>query len=58
MSSVSITFVRGDSRTFAIDGNVLGLVSATGLDKANVEVFTQKSAIGDGDIVTGQRVGS
>ncbi|HNW87678.1 MAG TPA: phage tail family protein [Candidatus Limiplasma sp.] len=58
MSQISITFARNDGRTFAIDGSVLGLVSATGLDKANVEVFTQKAAVGDGDIVTGQRVGS
>lgn len=58
MSSITVKFIRGDGRTFAIDGNTLGLVAATGLDKANVEVFTQKAAVGDGDIVTGQRVGS
>lgn len=58
MSSITVQFIRGDGRTFAIDGATLGLVAAAGLDRANVEVFTQKSAIGDGDIVTGQRVGS
>lgn len=55
---IKVSFVRNDGKTFAIDDSVLGLVSARGLDEANVEVFTQKSAIGDGDIVTGQRVGS
>ena len=58
MSGLTLKFVRGDGRTFAMDGGVFGLVSATGLDEANVEVYTQKAAVGDGDIVTGQRVGS
>lgn len=58
MSGITVTFVRGDGRTFAIDGGTLGLVAASGLDSANVEVFTQKAAVGDGDLVTGQRVGS
>lgn len=58
MSGITLRFVRGDGRAMAVDGTVLGLVSATGLDKANMEVFTQKAAVGDGDIVTGQRVGS
>ena len=42
----------------SIDDTTLGLIAAKGLDAANVETFTQKSAIGDGDLVTGQRVGS
>lgn len=58
MSGITVRFVRGDGRTFAIDGNTLGLTAAVGLDKPNVEVFTQKAAVGDGDLVTGQRVGS
>lgn len=58
MNSITVKFVRGDGRTFGIDGGSLGLVAATGLDQANVEVFSQKAALGDGDVVTGQRVGS
>lgn len=55
---ITVNFVRSDGKTFSIDNSVLGLVSAKGLDEANVEVFSQKAAVGDGDIVTGQRVGS
>ena len=58
MSKTSIRFVRSDQKTFAIDGSIFGLTAAKGLDEPNIEVFTQKSAVGDGDIVTGQRVGS
>jgi len=55
---MTLQFIRGDERSFTVDGGVLGLLAATGLDQANVEVFTQKAAVGDGDIVTGSRVGS
>lgn len=58
MSRIAINIIRSDGRTFAIDDTVIGLTAAKGLDEANVEVFTQKAAVGDGDIVTGQRVGS
>ncbi len=58
MGGMTVKFVRSDGRTFAIDGVTLGLTDATGLDSANVEVFSQKAALGDGDLVTGQRVGS
>lgn len=55
---ITLQFLRNDDRSFTVDGGTLGLVAATGLDQANVEVFTQKAAVGDGDIVTGSRVGS
>ncbi len=58
MSGITVRFVRGDGRTFAVDGSTLGLVTASGLDEPTLEVFAQKAAIGDGDLVTGQRVGS
>jgi hypothetical protein len=58
MNGITVKFVRGDGRTFSIDGGALGLTDAGGLDSANVEVFSQKAALGDGDLVTGQRVGS
>ena len=58
MSRIAINFVRSDGRTLAIDDSVLGLTGAKGLDEPNIEVYSQKAAVGDGDIVTGQRVGS
>ena len=58
MGNVSIQWVRSDGRTFTADGSLWGLVAASGLDEPNVEVYTQKSAVGDGDLITGRRVGS
>jgi hypothetical protein len=58
MSVTTVKFVRSDGKTMSIDDTALGLTAAKGLDAANVETFTQKSAVGDGDLVTGQRVGS
>ena len=58
MNGITVRFVRGDGRTFAVDGGVMGLTDAVGLDKPNVEVYSQKAAVGDGDLITGQRVGS
>ena len=58
MSKITVKFTRSDGKTMIIDGTTVGLISAKGLDAANVEVFTQKAAVGDGDLVTGQRVGS
>lgn len=54
--SCTILLTRSDERTFAIDGSPLGLVELTGVDAPTVEVFTEKNAVGDGDVVTGQRV--
>ena len=58
MSRIQIDIRREDGTLFAVDDAVWGLVAATGLDKPNVEVFTQKAAVGSGDLVTGSRVGS
>ena len=55
---ITVRIVRGDGRAFTIDGQLLGLIDAEGLCAPNVEVFTQKAALGDGDVVTGHRVGS
>lgn len=57
MSKITVKFTRSDGKTMSIDGATVGLIAAKGLDAANVEVFTQKAAVGDGDLVTGQRVG-
>lgn len=56
--SITVQFVRNDGRTMAFDGESLGITAAKGLDTPNIEVFSQKAAVGDGDIITGQRVGS
>ena len=53
---VSVKFTRSDGRTFAFDDAPFGVTALTGIDAPKVEVFTQKQAIGDGDIVTGKRV--
>lgn len=59
MSKIVVAFVRrSDWQVFRIDDAPIGLTGAKGLDTPNVEVFTQKAAVGDGDLVTGQRVGS
>jgi len=58
MNDITVTWVRGDRRTFSLNSGAMGLVSAEGLDSPAVEVFTQKAAVGDGDLVTGARVGS
>lgn len=57
MSKLLINFVRSDGKAMAIDDTTLSLVDADGLDKATIEVFSEKAAVGDGDLVTGQRVG-
>ncbi len=58
MSKILINFLRSDGKSMAIDDTTLSLVDADGLDKPNIEVFSEKAAVGDGDMVTGQRVGS
>jgi hypothetical protein len=58
MSGLNVTWTRGDGQTFTVDGGAIGLLSVTGLNAPNLEVYTQKNALGDGDLVTGRRVGS
>lgn len=54
---MTVSFQRSDGKTFDLDGVTLGIVAANGLDTPNIEIFSQKAAVGDGDIVTGARVG-
>ncbi|MCE5343844.1 MAG: phage tail family protein [Eubacteriales bacterium] len=58
MGTITVQWIRGDSQTFTADGTLWGLVAASGLDEPNVEVYTQKAAVGDGDLITGRRIGS
>lgn len=54
----NVRIVRDDGAEFIVDGTTWGVLEAKGFDKPNISVFTEKRAIGDGDIVTGQRVGA
>lgn len=56
--NVKLTFTRDDSETLSIDGEAIGLTSLEGVDAPSVELFTEKRAVGDGDVVTGQRLAS
>ena len=58
MNPTVLRIARSDGKTMEIDGSLWRLAAASGLDKPNVELFTQKAAVGDGDLVTGSRVGS
>lgn len=52
----SVSFKRSDGREFAIDGSTFDLLEIDGIGSAKVEIFTEKRAVGDGDIVTSKRV--
>lgn len=55
---ITLRFVRNDGQTLSVTDTVWGLIGAKGLDEPVIDVFTQKAAIGDGDIVTGSRIGA
>lgn len=54
---ITLVFARSDGKTLTVNDTVWGLTGARGLDKPSISVFTQEAAIGDGDLVTGSRVG-
>jgi phage-related protein len=56
MSKMTLSIVRDDGKTMAVNGTLWDILAAEGLDKPEISVFTQKAAVGDGDIVTGKRV--
>jgi hypothetical protein len=58
MSKVFLRFVRSDGRELSVNDDVWGITDIKGLDKLELTVYTQKAAIGDGDLVTGARVGA
>jgi hypothetical protein len=58
MSKVFLRFVRNDGRELSVNDDVWGITDIKGLDKPEITVYTQKAAIGDGDLVTGARVGA
>lgn len=53
-----IHLTRDDGEVFQLDGAQMGLTSLEGLDAPSVELFTEKRAVGDGDVITGQRLSS
>ncbi len=58
MSRITLNFVRDDGQSMAVNNTTWGLLGAKGLDKPDISIFTQEAAIGDGDMVTGKRVGA
>lgn len=54
----TVTFTRSDGQVYAIDDKLLGIVEIEGLGKSATEIFTEKRAVGNGDVVTGKRVPS
>lgn len=58
MSYITLKIVRSDGQVMTINDTQWGITGLSGFDKPDIEVFTQKAAIGDGDLVTGKRVGA
>lgn len=52
----TISFLRSDGQSFVIDGSTFDITHIDGIGAPRVEIFTEKKAVGDGDIVTGRRV--
>lgn len=55
---VHVYFTRSDGRVFRFDDSPMGITSLEGVDAPKVEIFTEKNAVGDGDVVTGKRIAS
>lgn len=53
-----VIFTRSDGRVLKVDDQWLGVTGLDGIGSASIEVFTEKKAVGNGDVVTGKRVGS
>ena len=53
-----VYFTRSDGRVFRFDDLPMGVTELEGVDAPKVEIFTEKKAVGDGDVVTGKRVAS
>lgn len=58
MSAVNIFFTRSDGAELRFDDAPMGVVGLDGIDAPKVELFTEKNAIGDGDVITGKRIAS
>lgn len=51
-------FTRSDGKEFQINDMPMGVKKLKGFDAPSVEIFTEKNAVGDGDVVTGKRIAS
>lgn len=58
MKAVHVFFTRSDGRELQFDDAPMGVKKLKGFDAPIVEVFTEKNAVGDGDVVTGKRIAS
>ena len=63
MSNISIRIVRSDGKEFFADGRQSdpadwGITAISGISSASIENFTENKAVGDGDIVNGNRLQS
>lgn len=55
----SVKFERSDNKTFTMgEGSQWGVYSINGLDAAEYTLFTENRGVGDGDVITGERVSS
>jgi phage-related protein len=54
----TVTFTRSDGLVFVIDDKMLGVTELDGLGKPSIEIFTEKRAVGSGDLVTSKRLSS
>lgn len=55
---VTIKFTRSDGKQFAFDDAPMGVTALDGVGGPKLELYTEKAAKGDGDIITGRRVSS
>lgn len=56
MSEVTVLFKRSDGKELAFDDFPFGVTALEGVDGPKLEIFSEKKAQGDGDIITGKRV--
>lgn len=54
----TVTFTRSDGLVFVIDDKMLGVTELDGLGNPTIEIFTEKRAVGSGDLVTAKRLAS
>ena len=56
--AVTILFTRSDGEVFSFDDAPMGVTRLEGVGEPRLELFTEKAANGDGDIITGRRISS
>lgn len=54
----TVTFTRSDGLVFVLDDKMLGITELDGLGSPVIEIFTEKRAVGSGDLVTSKRLAS